>query len=333
MVSNTGLEERMADGNETHGDGAGGAERLRVAVLGPGGIGGLVGGLLAREGHEVVCIARAGTAEHLAANGLVVRSVGYGDFTVPVRAATALEEVVDVCFATPKTTQLEEALERVPPAALGGGLVVPLCNGVDHVQRLRERYPRDQVVPATIRVESARVAPGVIEHTSPFAIVEMAPGEVDRGRVERLAAHLASTGLHVAVRDDESAMLWDKLAILGPLALITTVAGAPAGEARTRLAGELRALVDEYVAVAVAEGASVEADAIMSLIARIPEPMKSSMLRDAEAGNPTEIDAIGGEVIHAGERRGIPTPVTDRMVAIIRERERERERAAAAGGA
>lgn len=325
----------MANGDGTRGDGAGGAERLRVAVLGPGGIGGLVGGLLAREGHEVVCIAREATAQHLAANGLVVRSVSLGDFTVPVRAATALDEAVDVCFVTPKTTQLDEALERVPPAALGDALLVPFCNGVDHVRRLRERYPSDQVVAATIRVEATRVASGVIEHASPFAIVEMAPGGSDRGRVERLAEHLASTGLHVTVRDDESAMLWDKLAILGPLALITTVAGAPAGEARTRLANELRVLVGEYVAVAAAEGASPDADAILSLIARIPEPMKSSMLRDAEAGNPTEVDAIGGELVRAGQRHGIPTPVAERMVAIIHERERERERAraAAAGGA
>ncbi len=87
---------------------------------------------------------------------------------------------MDVLFVTVKAAQLEAAVEAVPAGTLGHGLVVPFLNGIDHVAWLRERYPPDQVVAGTIRVESTRVGPGVIEHASPFAVVELAAGKVPR---------------------------------------------------------------------------------------------------------------------------------------------------------
>jgi 2-dehydropantoate 2-reductase len=313
----------MLDGNRRLDDEArqDAGPRLRVAILGPGGIGGLLGALLAREGHDVTCIAGDRTVAYIAANGLRLRSVTFGDFKAEVRTATSLAEPVDVCFVTPKTTVLDAALERVPPGALGDGLIVPFCNGIDHIAHLRQRYPADQVIAATIRIESTRTAPGEIDHTSPFAVVELAPGETHRERAGAVAAALGATGLQVTLRDDETAMMWDKLAVLGPLALASTVTGAPVGEMRERLGDEFPELLREFVAVANAEGATLDADQILRMYGVVPPMMKPSMLRDAEAGNPTEIDAIGGAVLRSGERHGVPTPVTARIVGIIRDRE------------
>ncbi|HEX8931358.1 MAG TPA: 2-dehydropantoate 2-reductase N-terminal domain-containing protein, partial [Actinomycetota bacterium] len=86
----------------------------RVAILGPGGIGGLLAGLLARDGDQVTCIATPRTAEHLREHGVEVRSGRFGDFRVPVGAATRLETPVDVCYVAVKATSLDEALEEVP---------------------------------------------------------------------------------------------------------------------------------------------------------------------------------------------------------------------------
>src|SRR4029450_580062 len=153
---------------------------------------------------------------------------------------------VDVLFVTVKATQLEAAVEAVPPEVLGDGLVVPLLNGIDHMAWLRRRYPADQVVAGTIRVEATRVSPGVIEHASPFAVVELAAAEPSRrDRVEALAARLAETGLDVTVRDDEAATLWSKLSVLAPIALVTTWTAAPLGEARARHTDELMAVARE----------------------------------------------------------------------------------------
>jgi 2-dehydropantoate 2-reductase len=294
--------------------------RWRVAVLGPGAVGGLLGALLARRGDEVTCLAPPATAAHIAANGLELRSPMLGDAKVAVRAATRLEEPVDACLVTVKATQLERAVEAVPPEALGGGLVVPFLNGVDHVGWLRERYPPDQVVAATIAVESTRVAPGVIEHDSPFVIVQVAHGPADPDRVEGLAARLAEVGLDVSVRDSEAFALWAKLGLLAPIALLTTWAGVPIGEARSRHPDELVALAREAAQAALAEGVTLDPEVTVGRLQALPASMKSSMLKDAEAGLPLEVDAIGGGVLRAAERSGIDVPVTARLVTELRAR-------------
>jgi 2-dehydropantoate 2-reductase len=294
----------------------------RVAVLGPGAVGGLVGALLARRGDEVICLAPPATAAHIARQGLELRSPMLSDASVAVRAASRLEEPVDACFVTVKATQLERAVEAVPAEALGGGLVVPFLNGVDHVGWLRERYPADQVVAATVAVESTRVTPGVIQHDSPFVIVQLAHGPADPARVEELAARLAEVGLDVTVHDSEAFALWTKLAMLAPIALLTTWAGAPIGEARSRHHDELVALVREAAEAARAEGVELDPEATIRRLEGLPPGMRSSMLKDAEAGQPIELDAIGGAVLRAAARGGIDVPVTAKLVADLQARYR-----------
>jgi 2-dehydropantoate 2-reductase len=294
--------------------------QLRVAVLGPGGIGGLLAALLARQGDHVTCVAPPATAAHLAAHGLQLRSRTLGDAHVAVRATTRLEEPVDVCIVAVKATQLERAMAAVPAAVLGDGLVVPFLNGIDHVAWLRRRYPADQVVAGTIRIESTRVAPGVIEHASPFAVVELAAGEANRDRVEDLAGRLAAAGLDVKVRDDEAFTLWSKLSILAPIALVTTWVGAPLGEARAGHREEAVAVIREIVQAARADGVELDEQVAIRVLDGAPDSMRSSMQKDAAAGRPIELDAIGGAVLRAAARAGVEAPVTAKLVAELRAR-------------
>jgi 2-dehydropantoate 2-reductase len=303
------------------------------AVLGPGGVGGLLAGLLARDGHQVTLIARDDTAATLRARGLTVRSAAFGDFTIPeggagpaahLRVVTRLEEPVDACLVTVKATQLDAAVERVPPERLGGGLVVPFLNGVEHVAALRERYPPAQVVAATISVEAYRPAVGEIVHGSPFARVTLATGQADRGRVEALAGHLEQAGLSVTVRADETALLWDKLRFLGPLALATTLAAAPVGVVRTRHREQVHALIRETAAVARALGLDADPDKVIAHVDTLPEHMESSMQRDAAAGRSTELDAIGGAILRAAARTGVEVPTTTGVVNQLRAAEQTR---------
>jgi 2-dehydropantoate 2-reductase len=293
---------------------------LRVAVLGPGGIGGLLAALLASQGNPVICVAPAATAAHLAAHGLQLRSRMLGDVQVAVRGSTRLEEPVDVCVVAVKATQLERAVAAVPAAVLGDGLVVPFLNGIDHVAWLRLRYPADQVVAGTIRIESTRVAAGVIEQVSPFGVVELAAGEANRDRVDDLAGRLAAAGLDVTVRDDEAFTLWSKLSILAPIALVTTWVGAPLGEARARHRDEAVAVIGEIVRAARADGVELDEALAVRVLDGAPAGMRSSMQKDAEAGRPIELDAIGGAVLRAAARAGVEAPVTAKLVAELRAR-------------
>ncbi|CAM5745578.1 putative oxidoreductase YkpB [Streptomyces afghaniensis 772] len=287
---------------------------LTVAVLGPGGVGGLLAALLSRAGHRVICLSGEETARTLRTDGIRIRSAHFGDFTARVEADTQLREPVDACLVAVKHTALDAALARVPAPVLADGLLVPFLNGVEHPATLRARYRPDRVAPAVIRVESTRVAPGVIEHGSPFAEIDLTGAEVPRARLDTLAETLTAAGPATRVQDDETAALWAKMSFLAPMALLTTRYGVPLGEVRTRHRDELTALVEETAAISRACGGPADPAQSLARYDAFPPSMKSSMQRDAEAGRPLELDAIGGALLRAAERHGVPAPVTARVV-------------------
>ncbi|HEV3365076.1 MAG TPA: ketopantoate reductase C-terminal domain-containing protein [Acidimicrobiia bacterium] len=250
--------------------------------------------------------------------GLRVESAMYGNFAVAADAVSVLTAPVDVCVVAVKAMQLEAAMERVPEHALGEAVVVPFLNGVDHVDVLRRLYGA-AVVPGTLRVASTRTAPGRIRHSSPFVRVELAVSDTLDGQrretVVRFERRLVAAGVEVDIRDDELSMLWGKLIFLCPLALLTTLYGIAAGEARTARRDELVAVINEVAEVGQAVGAKLSAESALEFFDSVPPTMQSSMQHDAAAGKALELDAIGGAVLRASDRTGIPVPVTRRLVA------------------
>ena len=294
------------------------ADPVTVAVIGPGGVGGLLGALLTRQGDDVTFVASEQTASVLNAQGIRVDSGLFGSFAVAAKAVTELTVSVDVCVVAVKALHLEAAMERVPKQILGEAVVVPFLNGVDHVDLLRQRYGA-AVVAGTLRVASTRTAPGLIEHSSPFVRAELAlsdhlPGE-RREPALRFGQRLEAAGVEVDVRDDELSMLWGKLIFLCPLALLTTRYAVNAGTVRTAHRDELVAVIDEIAGVGQALGATLSAEATLEFFDSVPPAMQSSMQHDAAAGNEIELDAIGGAVLRASDRTGIPAPVTQKLVA------------------
>ncbi|MER5835932.1 2-dehydropantoate 2-reductase [Streptomyces sp. NPDC002130] len=290
------------------------ANELTVAVLGPGGVGGLLAALLSRTGHRVICLSGEKTAETLRTDGIRVRSARFGDFTARVEADTELREPVDACLVTVKHTALDAALDRVPAPVLSDGLLVPFLNGVEHPAALRARYRPERVAPAVVRVESTRVAAGVVEHGSPFAEIDLTGTDVPRPRLDALADAFAAAGPATRVLEDETAALWAKMSFLAPFALLTTRYGLPLGDVRTRHRDELTALVEETAAISRACGGPADPAQALARYDAFPPSTRSSMQRDAEAGRPLELDAIGGALLRAAERHGIPAPVATRVV-------------------
>ncbi|MDN0194506.1 2-dehydropantoate 2-reductase [Streptomyces sp. S.PNR 29] len=289
-------------------------DTLTVAVLGPGGVGGLLAALLARAGHRVICLAGEDTAHTLRTDGIRVRSGQFGDFTARVEADTHLREPVDACLVTVKHTALDTALTRLPAPVLGEALLVPFLNGVEHPALLRAQYRADRVAPAVIRVESTRVAPGVIDHGSPFTEIDLTGTAVPRGALDALAEAFAAAGPATRVLEDEAAALWAKMSFLAPFALLTTRYGLPLGDIRTRHREELTALVEETAAVSRACGGPADTAQSLARYDAFPPGTKSSMQRDAESGRPLELDAIGGALLRAAERHGVPVPLASRLV-------------------
>jgi 2-dehydropantoate 2-reductase len=142
-----------------------------VAVLGPGGVGGLLAARLGQAGHEVTLIGRH--PDRVTAAGLTLTAPGEDPITTTPASRPYLTQPVDVLIVAVKATQLVDATARVPAALLAGATVVPFLNGVDHVPYLRAVYPGDTVA-ATIVVEATKLADGTIEQVFPSARVTVA---------------------------------------------------------------------------------------------------------------------------------------------------------------
>jgi 2-dehydropantoate 2-reductase len=294
---------------------------VKIAVLGPGGVGGLVAGALDRAGESIVVVARESTAQTISEHGLRVDSVMLGDFVARPRAVIRLEEPVDVLIVATKAAGLSSALERVdvqPP------LVLPLLNGLDHIAVLRERFPPETVIAGTIRVEADRPEPGVIVHSSPFLLVDMASSHPSaQPGIAALAEALQGAGVPVRLQGSEAQTMWSKLVRLNALACTTSAYDKLLGEIRStpELYSDFVATIEEACAVGQAEGAAdVDPQIALTELSLAHDTLGSSMQRDIAAGRPPELDAIPGAVLRAGARHGLACPTIERLVAMIAAR-------------
>lgn len=290
---------------------------MRHTILGPGGIGGLIGAVLASAGESVTLVVRPGTAARYPGRLHLESPLGARD-----AAVTVAERVPDdpgTLWITVKATQLAAALESVPQGARAGA-VVPLLNGIDHLVVLRTRFGREPVVPATIACEAESSAPGRIVHRSPFVRLRFWSG--GRERLAAAAAHLTTFGADCQFVEDEATLMWSKLVFLAPVALATTAAALPIGEVLADPARreQFERTQREACAVAVAEGARVDAEQIVAAGRAVPPALRSSMQKDVEKGRPPELDAIAGPILRGGERHGIELPAVRALVRAVRER-------------
>jgi 2-dehydropantoate 2-reductase len=289
---------------------------MKHAILGAGGVGGLIGACLAHAGHSITLVVRR---EALAQYPKKLRlESAFGNFDVDVAIAAEVP-AVDALWITVKATQLDAALaEFKNPDSVRA--IIPLLNGIDHVALLRGHYGVDRVIPATIAGETERVSPGHIVHRSPFARLNVlsAGRELLGGMIDQLQ----QMGFTCGFIDDEPTLMWGKLVFLAPFALSTTAADKTVGEILSdpewRSLGE--ACVREACAVGVAEGAKVDPEKVLAGVAGMPANMRSSMQKDVERHNAPELDAIAGPILRGGRKHGIGVPVTTKLVAAVEQR-------------
>jgi 2-dehydropantoate 2-reductase len=293
-----------------------------VAVLGAGGVGGFVAAALQRSRADVTVVARPETTEALARTGFSVSSRALGeDFAATPRVATEIGDPVDVLFVATKATGLPEALDRVSGAP---GVVIPLLNGLEHLEVLRDRFGAEHVAAAVIRIESDRPSVGVITQTSPGVRVDMASAHPAlSAALEGAAGLLRDAGLEARIGDSEARVMWSKLARLCALALTTSASDRPIGFVRSdpRWRSALDGAVSETVAVANADGAGLQTSDTLAELDAAHAELGSSMQRDIAAGRLTELDAIAGAVLRAGQRHGLRCPTVQWLAERVAVRE------------
>ena len=262
----------------------------------------------------------------------VVRGRGlkltHGDESSVVRpeAVERLEQPVSLLVVAVKAYALEEALGRIALEAVQGAVILPLLNGLEHVELIRERLDaRDNAVAAGSigRVEAYSPEPGVVvQRTVGAALITAASRDRGRASLEAALGPLRVSGIDVVVAGDERAVLWEKAARLAVLSAATLASGTPVGTLRDESTWRvrLRAALEEACSVAAADGAPLDPADQWAIIESLPHDLTTSTARDAAAGRPTELDAIAGAVVRAGRRLGIPTPVLEALMADARAR-------------
>lgn len=286
---------------------------MEHAVLGAGAIGGLVGTAMASLGEGVTVLVRPERLPGYPANLSVERPSGV--ITAPAKVAATLPNPVDVLWIATKTYQLRTALQAVQSSPR---YIVPLLNGVDHVELLRAHFGRDRVLPATIAVEAERIAPGRFVQRSPFVNLNLAArGEQVLGAI---VARLRDLEFTCRFIQNEQTLLWSKLCFLGPFALVTSASGMNKGEiyADAEWKRKLMSAMAEACAVAKASGAEVDAAQIQAIYDGLPPSMRSSMQKDLASRRQLELDAIGGPIVRGGEHYGIEVSTTAALIAEIR---------------
>jgi 2-dehydropantoate 2-reductase len=289
---------------------------MRILVLGAGAIGGYFGARLVEAGVDVTFLVRPGRRQILAERGLVVKSPA-GDVTCEVATVLAEEtrSPYDLVLLTCKAYDLDAAISAVTPAMGPKSAVLPLLNGLVHVDTLLRRFGRERVLGGTCQIGAALTPAGEIRHVSPLAIVTF--GELDgtrSARAEAIAAELQKgkfkSSLSTRIVDD----MWEKFVFLTALAAMSTLTHATIGEIVAAAEGEraMLGMFGECEAVAAAEGHAVvgaAAERMRKMLTDRASGFTASMRRDMEQGGPTEGDHIIGDMIRRAEAKGVATPL------------------------
>lgn len=288
---------------------------MRILVVGAGATGGYFGGRLAQAGRDVTFLVRPGRAAQLHAEGLRILSP-HGDVTLTPRLATAdrLDGPFEVVLLTVKAYSLEAAMEDLAPAVGPGTMVLPVLNGMSHMDRLTDRFGAEAVIGGACKVATTLDDRGRIVQLAGFQ--ELTYGERDgspSGRTDRLDAAMQGAGFDARLSPTIEREMWEKWVLLATMGGITCLMRGNVGEIEA--AGGVPfvlGFLGEVVSVATAAGhppsEAFLAHARAILTAR-GSALTSSMFRDLQQGRPIEADQIIGDLLARARRLGVPTPL------------------------
>jgi 2-dehydropantoate 2-reductase len=299
---------------------------MRIAVVGAGGVGGFFGAKLALAGNDVTFVARGAHLEAIRRHGLRVE---HDVAPLHVANAKATDDPasigpVDVVMNCVKLWDVESTAAALKPLVAGGGIVIPLQNGIDAPEILKHALGRDHVAGGIAYVAAIIASPGVVRVLG--AMGRMRVGSffgIGEHRVTAFAAAGRSAGFDVDVPDDIRRALWEKFAMFSAMSGCTALARQPIGVIRAD--PEMRAMYESAVREAVdvgrASGVTLADDYVARQLAfadGLPPAMKASMANDLASGHRLELPWLSGAVVRLGREHGVPTPVHATIVAALR---------------
>lgn len=306
---------------------------MNILILGAGAIGGYLGGRLTEAGLDVTLLVRPARKAQLDRDGLRMTSV-FGDLETPVRSITAdtLTGTCDVVIVSAKAYDLDSAITAITPAVGPETMILPVLNGIGHIETLNAAFGAGRVLAGTIQISAQRRADGVIEHRNDWHWLRF--GEQGGGLSERVLAlrDTLSTarGLEPVALENAMLEMWRKFVHLATAAGMTCLMRANAGQiVRAAEGAELfRHFLDTTAEVATRSGYPPGEEFMANYRKLFADPQSgyvTSMLRDVEAGNPSEGEHILGLLVRTAREQGIDDPLLKAAYAASRAYDERRK--------
>jgi 2-dehydropantoate 2-reductase len=305
---------------------------MRFLIVGAGALGGYYGGMLVKGGADVTFLVRPRRAAQLAEQGLVIKRAD-GEFKTPVKTASAgaVDGPYDVVLLACKAYDLDGAIDDFAPALSCGSAVLPILNGINHIETLAARFGRERVLGGVGMVNGELTPEGAIAFRL-AADNHISFGELDgqrSGRCEAIHAAFAAGGVPSAVSDGILAEMWGKFCGYAAAATLATLTRGRAGEVAAAPSGAdfVAAVFAECARVIAAEGypppPGIE-DFLRGLYARLGSDYRPSIAVDLEAGRPTEGEHTIGDLVRRAGRRGVDVPILQAALCCLQIHEARR---------
>lgn len=288
---------------------------MRLLVIGAGSTGGYFGARLAQAGRDVTFLVRPARAAQLRATGLHIVSP-HGDATIHPAVVTAedLTGAYDVILLTVKGFQLDAALDAISPAIGRETMILPVLNGMRHMDVLAERFP-ENVIGGALKVMTVLEDDGRIVQLS--SLQEIVYGELDGAltpRIRALDAFLRGASIGARLSNVIRRDMWEKWILLSALGAITCLMRGVIGELEACSGGAAFALqfLEEIVAAVKVVGeapSDVFLKAAREQLTLEGSAAASSMYRDIQRGRPIEVEEIIGDLVRRAAHAGMDTPL------------------------
>ncbi|THD71042.1 MAG: 2-dehydropantoate 2-reductase [Bradyrhizobium sp.] len=289
---------------------------MRILVVGAGAIGGYFGGRMLAAGSDVTFLVRPRRAAELADAGLVIKSP-LGDATLknpPTVQADKLTGKFDVVLLSCKAFDLDDAIKSLAPAVGPQTSIIPLLNGMLHLDVLDARFGRERVLGGLCAIAVTLNDKREVVHLQPMQSLSF--GERDgkmSDRVRAIAEVMAAGKFGAVASEHVIQEMWEKWVFLAALAASTCLMRTSVGNILAAPGGKdfLLGMLDECGAIATAEGHAPRApflERTRGMFTAEGSPMTASMFRDIRAGAPVEADHVIGDLIARGDAAKVPVP-------------------------
>lgn len=302
---------------------------MRILIVGAGATGGYFGARLLDAGRDATFLVRPARAAQLAAEGLTIDSP-CGNLHIANPPGTLRpEHPYDLIVLSCKAQDLAGAMDSLAPAVGPDSAILPLLNGMAHMQALDQRFGAEHVLGGATNISSVRTPEGRILHLNTVHRLYFGDRTMPTSpRLERIAAALADANFESHLRPDIQHDLWQKWVAIATAAGITCLMRAAAGDIVAAGAGPLiHQLLDENASIASAEGFPPQPQFLAETLGFLTRPgsrFTASMLRDIESNHPIEAQAIIGDLLALAHRHALPVPLLTVVDAHLRAYEARR---------